>query len=86
MALDREPRYVGTIAHPIQVDKSFFSCRRKYGRIRYQFSDTSYSRKKNLGSEVDIGNGELEGWTDSMKLVDSSHDGAILNESVSDCL
>ncbi len=24
MTLDREPRYIGTIAHPVQVDESFF--------------------------------------------------------------
>ncbi len=39
-----------------------------------------------MDSEDDIENDELEGWTDYKKLIDSIHDGAILNEDVSEWL
>ena len=36
MTMERQPRYFGTTNQPIQVDESFFSKWRKYGRGRLQ--------------------------------------------------
>ncbi len=70
--LDIQPKFVGTDHQPVQIDESFFSGRRKYGRGRVLHGDKS---RKN-----DDDDGELEEWGAHR------HYGAVNDEDASDWL
>ena len=73
LVLDNEEKYVGTADQPVQVDESFFSGRRKYGRGRLQSGDTS----KNSSEEH-----EFDDWVSAAGSGVSIHDGPKFNEDV----
>ena len=72
LILPNEEKYFGTADRPVQVDESFFSGRRKYGRGRLQSVDTS----KNSSEEH-----EFDDWVSAGSGV-TIHDGPKFNEDV----
>ncbi len=47
LAIKKEPKLFGFMLVPIQIDESYFSRRRKYGKGRLLQGDRSKSERKN---------------------------------------